>query len=197
MTDAHDAVFAGTPTEGEGNAAGTGSPGRPLPILLFVTLGGSAVLLFAMASGHLKGTEATLGVLAALVQAVLAVGALMRPSRDLFAAAAIVNVAVAVFWLAVEGPHTVSALTAGIGVALSALAVLVGTALTVRPDSEQLVVSDIGVRFTRSRRRGRDDNRRAVRHVRRAGRRERGRPGTGPRRGRGQAGSLVDRHGSG
>ena len=134
MTDLDDAVFAGAPPEGDGDAAGTRGTSRPLPILLFVTLGGSAVLLFAMASGHLKGTEATLGVLAALVQAVLAVGALMRPSRDLFGAAAGVNAAVAVFWFAVEGPHTVSALTAGIGIALSALAMVVGTALAVRPE---------------------------------------------------------------
>ena len=40
---------------------GDGVTNRPLPILLCVTLGGSAVLLFAMASGHLKGTQATSG----------------------------------------------------------------------------------------------------------------------------------------
>ena len=107
---------------------------RPLHILLAVTLGGSAVLLFAMASGHLHGTQATIGIVAALAQVALAIGVLSRPARALCGAAAGLNVAVAVYWFAVEGPHTVSALTAGIGMALSGVAVLVGTALAIRPD---------------------------------------------------------------
>ena len=43
------------------------------------------------------------------------------------------NVAIAGFWLAVEGPQAVSAATAGIGVALSGIAVLVAAALALRP----------------------------------------------------------------
>ncbi len=112
---------------------GDGGTNRPLPILLSITLGGSAVLLFAMASGHLRGMQATIGVVAALVQVSLAVGALTRPSRALFGAAAAVNTAVAVYWLAVEGPHAVSAVSVAFGVALSGIAVLVGVALAIRP----------------------------------------------------------------
>ena len=42
-----------------------------------------------------------------------AIGAISRPSRLLFGAAAAANVAIAGFWLAVEGPHAVSMVTAG------------------------------------------------------------------------------------
>ena len=133
-----DAVFIAEADEAQGTAPHEGgSPGggttRPLHILLAVTLGGSAVLLFAMASGHMKGTQAGIGMVAALVQVALTVGVLSRPYRGLFGAAAIANVAIAVFWLAVEGPHSVSAVTAGIGVALSGIAVVVGVALALRP----------------------------------------------------------------
>jgi hypothetical protein len=106
---------------------------RPLPILLVVALGGSAVLLFAMASGHLHGARATAGVVAALVQVALAVGTLTRPSRALYAVAAGCNVAVAALWVVFEGPHMVSLTTCAIGVALSAIVVLVGAALAFRP----------------------------------------------------------------
>ena len=106
---------------------------RPLHILLAVSLGGSAVLLFAMSSGHLHGARATAGIVAALAQLALAVGALTRPTRVLFGVAAAANVAIAAFWLAAEGPQTVSAATAGIGVALSAVIVLVAVALALRP----------------------------------------------------------------
>ena len=60
---------------------GDGGTNRPLPILLSITLGGSAVLLFAMASGHLRGMQATIGVVAALAQVALAVGALTQTVR--------------------------------------------------------------------------------------------------------------------
>ncbi|HEX4434498.1 MAG TPA: hypothetical protein VH012_06700 [Acidimicrobiales bacterium] len=132
-----DAVFtadgAQTETTPQQGSVGGASTGRPLQILLAVTLGGSAVLLFAMASGHLKGTQATIGVVAALVQVALAIGAFTRPSRVLFGVVAATNAAVAVFWLGVEGPHTVSMATAAIGVALSGIAVVVGAALAIRP----------------------------------------------------------------
>jgi hypothetical protein len=111
-----------------------GGTNRPLPVLLAVSLGGSAVLLFAMASGHLKGTQATAGIVAALVQVILTVGALTRPVRAVFGAAVAANVAIAVFWLVAEGPHGVSEVTAAIGVTLSAIAVLVGAALAARPE---------------------------------------------------------------
>ena len=139
MTDLIERVDAAFTADYEapGSAAqerGDGGTNRPLAILLAVTLGGSAVLLFAMASGHLKGTQATIGIVAALAQVALAVGVLSRPSRLVFGSAAAVNAAVAVFWLAVEGPHSVSAATAGIGVALAGIAVVVAAALAIRPD---------------------------------------------------------------
>ena len=135
-----DAAFSETggdaPTEaapGWSRREDAGGTTRPLPILLAVSLGGSAVLLFAMSSGHLHGARATVGIVAALAQVVLAVGALTRPSRALFGVATAANVAIAAFWLAAEGPQAVSAATAGIGVALSAVAVLVAGALALRP----------------------------------------------------------------
>ena len=75
-------------------AAGTDAVGttRPLHILLAVSLGGSAILLFAMSSGHLHGARATVGVVAALAQVAFAVGALTRPSRALFGVVAAGNV---------------------------------------------------------------------------------------------------------
>ncbi len=135
-----DAVFVAQGGEAPVPATQEGHPGRqdgtnrPLPILLTVALAGSAVLLFAMASGHLKGTQATVGILAALVEVALAVGALTRPSRGLFGAAAATSAAIAVFWLVVQGPHGVSGVTAAIGVVLSGIAVLVGVALMIRPE---------------------------------------------------------------
>jgi hypothetical protein len=126
-----DAALSAEPEQQPPREGGTN---RPLPVLLAVTLGGSAVLLFAMASGHLKGTQATAGIAAALLQVVLAVFALTRPSRTIFGAAVAANAAIAVFWLVTEGPHGVSAVTAAIGVVLSAVAILVGAALATRPE---------------------------------------------------------------
>jgi hypothetical protein len=114
------------PDEGPGTS-------RPLHVLLAVSLGGSAILLFAMSSGHLHGARATFGIIAALAQAALAVGALTRPSRALFVVASLCNAAIAGLWLGVEGSQAVSAATAGIGVALSGIAVLVAAALALRP----------------------------------------------------------------
>lgn len=118
---------------------------RPLPILLAVTLGGSAVLLFAMASGHLHGARATAAVVAALAQVALAVGVLVRPSRTLFAVVAGCSVAAAFLWLVLEGPQTVSLTTCVIGVALSGLAVLVGVVLAVRPSLGETWSTDAAV----------------------------------------------------
>ena len=135
-----DAAFSETAGDDPGEAApewsrrdDAGGTTRPLHILLAVSLGGSAVLWFAMSSGHLHGARATVGMVAALAQVALAVGALTRPSRALFGVAAAANVAIAAFWLGVEGPRAVSAATAGIGVALSAVAVLAAGALALRP----------------------------------------------------------------
>lgn len=113
-----------------------GGPGfnRPVHVLFAVAAGGSAVLLFAMASGHWHGARATIGIIAALAQVVVAIGAFARPSRGLFSTAAAVNVAIGVFWAVVAGSHTVSWATAGIGIALSALVVVVGAVLAVRPE---------------------------------------------------------------
>jgi hypothetical protein len=107
---------------------------RPVHVLFAVAAGGSAVLLFAMASGHWHGARATIGVIAALVQVVVAIGAFSRPSRAVFGSAAAVNVAIGVLWAVAAGSHTVSWATAGIGIALSALVVVVGAVLAVRPD---------------------------------------------------------------
>ncbi len=150
MTDLIERVDAAFPSEGErpggdppaesarpsarpSGAVPSGTT-RPLHVLLAVTLGSSAVLLFAMSSGHLHGARATVGVLAALVQVACAVGALVRPSRARFWIAAAVNIGVGLFWPAVEGPGAVSVATAAIGVAISLLAVVVAVALALHPD---------------------------------------------------------------
>jgi hypothetical protein len=142
MTDLIERVDAVFIADDDNNADAAGNGGsqrrdggtsRSLPILLAITLGGSAVLLAAMSSGHLKGMQASIGIVAALVQVALAVCALTRPARALFGAAVAANAAIAVFWLGVEGPHAVSALTAAIGVALSGVAIVVGAALAIRP----------------------------------------------------------------
>jgi hypothetical protein len=106
---------------------------RPLPILLAVTTGSSAVLWFALASGHLHGGWATAGTVAALAQVAFTVAVLARPSRALFAAVAVANLVIGGLWFGAEGPHGASAATAGIGVALSGLAVVVSAALAFRP----------------------------------------------------------------
>jgi hypothetical protein len=122
----HAEPAANRPTEGR-------SAGGPLHILLAVTLGGSAVLLFAMTSGHLHGARATVGVIAALAEVALTVCVLTRPSRALFVGTSLCNLAVAGLWLAVAGPHTVSDATVGIGVSLAGIAVLLGALLALRP----------------------------------------------------------------
>jgi hypothetical protein len=117
----------------EGTGRGGDATNRALPILLAVTTGSSAVLWFAMASGHLHGARATAGIAAALVQVAFTVAVLVRPARALFAVAAAANVAIGALWPGVEGTHGVSAATVGIGIALSVLAVVVGALLALRP----------------------------------------------------------------
>jgi hypothetical protein len=107
--------------------------GRPLHVLLAVTAGSSAVLLFAMASGHLHGTRASFGVVAALAEIVLTVLVLIRPTRTVFVATTLCNLAVAGFWFSLSGGHTVSHATIGIGVALAGIAVLLAVLLALRP----------------------------------------------------------------
>lgn len=111
-----------------------GDAHRPLHVLFAVAAGGSGVLLFAMSSGHLHGVRATLGVIAALAQVALAIAAFSRPSRGAFASAVAVNVAIGIFWIAVASSHHLSWATAGIGVALSAVVLLVGATLAWRPE---------------------------------------------------------------
>ena len=106
---------------------------RALPILLAVTTGSSAVLWFAMSSGHLHGARATAGIVAALAQVAFTVAVLARPSRALFGMVAAANVAIGALWLGVEGPRGVAVATVGIGLALSILAVVVGVLLALRP----------------------------------------------------------------
>jgi hypothetical protein len=100
---------------------------------LAVAAGGSAALLIAMASGHLHGARAGVGVAAAVAEIVFAAVALFHPTRAWFAATAVGNVAVAVYWIAATVTHGVSGTTAGIGVALAVLVAVLGGALAVRP----------------------------------------------------------------
>ena len=96
LTDLIERVYAILTTEAEGDRAEPGtasaaaqrpteSTEKAVPILLAVSLAASAVLLFAVASGHLTGTVAGLGIAAALASVVAAVLVITRPSRDLFA----------------------------------------------------------------------------------------------------------------
>jgi hypothetical protein len=141
-------ALAQSPAEERPGGAG-GVTARPLSVLLSVTAGSSAVLWFAMASGHLHGARATVGILAALAEVAFALGVLARPSRALFVMAALANVAAGALWLGAEGPHGVSAATAGVGVALSGLAVVVSIVLAVRPglgttwSSETVVIGSV------------------------------------------------------
>ena len=128
-----DPALGESPRETSRQQGDRGGSNRPLPILLSVTTGSSAVLWFAMASGHLHGARATAGIVVALAQVAFAVAALTRPSRALFAVVATANLVIGGLWFVVEGPHGVSAATAGIGLTLSGLAVVVGAALALRP----------------------------------------------------------------
>jgi hypothetical protein len=123
-----------TETQKDGGPAGTAEGGttRPLHIVGAVAAAGSAVVLFAMSSGHLHGGWATAGIVAALAQAAVAIGALSRPTRALFGAAVVANILIAAFWAATTS-HGVSWATAGIGIGLSALVVIVAALLAWHP----------------------------------------------------------------
>ena len=138
-----DAVFAGerapdtaatssddvrAPRQGE-------STERAVPILLAVSLAASAVLLFAVASGHLTGTVAGLGIAAALASVVAAVLVITRPSRGLFAGVVVLSALTGVVWVAGYRPHGLATATVGVGVALAALSFLTSAVLTVRPNT--------------------------------------------------------------
>ena len=138
-----DAVFAGerapdtaatssddvrAPRQGE-------STERAVPILLAVSLAASAVLLFAVASGHLTGTVAGLGVAAGLASVVAAVLVITRPSRGLFAGVVVLSALTGVVWVAGYRPHGLATATVGVGIALAALSFLTSAVLTVRPNT--------------------------------------------------------------
>jgi len=110
---------------------------KPMPILLSVAAGCSAVLLFSMASGHLTGAKATVGIIAAIAEVVWAITAVTKPSRLLFGLVAASNLVIVGFWLVVRGTDRVSLTTTGIGIALAATAVVVGGLLGLRPDTGQ------------------------------------------------------------
>jgi hypothetical protein len=111
----------------------SGPIGNPVPTLLAVTVGASAILLFSMASGHLTGAKAAVGIAAALVQTLAAVLVLAKPSRGLFGGVAAVNALILVFWGVTRGSHHISAATAVIGMVLSSIAIVVALVLVARP----------------------------------------------------------------
>lgn len=109
-----------------------GGTTRPLQIVAAVAAAGSAVLLFSMASAHLHGGWATMGVVAALVQVAIALGVMSRPTRALFVAAVVANAAIGALWAGTTS-HGVSWATAGIGIGLSALVLVLAALLGWRP----------------------------------------------------------------
>ena len=146
MTDLIERVNAIFTTEAEGDRAEPGTAGaaaqrrtesteKAVPILLAVSLAASAVLLFAVASGHLTGTVAGLGIAAALASVVAAVLVITRPSRGLFAGVVVLSALTGVVWVAGYRPHGLATATVGIGIALAALSFLTSAVLTVRPNT--------------------------------------------------------------
>ena len=146
MTDLIERVNAIFTTEAEGDRAEPGtasaaaqrrteSTEKAVPILLAVSLAASAVLLFAVASGHLTGTVAGLGIAAALASVVAAVLVITRPSRGLFAGVVVLSALTGVVWVAGYRPHGLATATVGVGIALAALSLLTSAVLTVRPNT--------------------------------------------------------------
>ena len=93
---------------------------KSVPILLAVSLAASGVLLLAVASGHLRGTVAGFGVVAALANVAAAVLVITRPSRGLFVGVSWLSVATGVEWVAGYRPHGLASATVVIGIALAA-----------------------------------------------------------------------------
>jgi hypothetical protein len=138
-TSAHDGATT------EPRDLGTRPVGRAVPILLAMSLGASAVLLFAMSSGHLSGAKAAVGVVAAVIDVIGAVAVVVRPSRPLLVVLAAANAAVMGFWIAAHGPHGVSTTTAAVGVALAVVSVAVACTLAVRPRAGERLASSTAV----------------------------------------------------
>ena len=106
---------------------------KSVPILLAVSLAASGVLLLAVASGHLRGTVAGFGVVAALANVAAAVLVITRPSRRLFVGVSLLSVATGVEWVAGYRPHGLASATVVIGIALAAVSLLTAAVLAVRP----------------------------------------------------------------
>ena len=136
-----DAVFEGERTHEQPEPSGDDarasrhaeSTERAVPILLAVSLAASAVLLFAVASGHLTGADAGFGVAIALAQVVAAVLVITKPSRALYAGVAALSVAAGILWVAGYRPHGLATATVAIGMALCAIALLTAALLAARP----------------------------------------------------------------
>jgi len=136
-----DAVFAGErarelpdqSADDPGAARRAESTERAVPILLAVSLAASAVLLFAVASGHLTGAVAGFGVAIALAEVVAAVLVITRPSRALFAGVAALSVGAGILWIAGYRPHGLATATVAIGVSLCAVTFLTAALLAARP----------------------------------------------------------------
>jgi hypothetical protein len=108
-----------------------------VPILLAITMGAQAILLFSVASGHLTGAEATVATVAAVIEIIGAVLVVTRPQRRLSVVAVVVNATMIVFWPVVQGSGGPSATTTAIGAGLAALATVVAAVLAVRPTAGQ------------------------------------------------------------
>jgi hypothetical protein len=114
-------------------SADFGLPGR---VLLAVLLGCSAILSFAVAAPHFSGWRfgAIALVVTAWAQIVAVVAGLVRPSRSLFRAVAVLSIATGGLWATVlTGHHGVSAFAGDMGVALSGAAFVIALTLALRP----------------------------------------------------------------
>ena len=152
-----------------------------------------AVLLFAMASGHLKGMQATIGVVAALVQVSLAVGALTRPSRELFGARPPSTRRSPCSGWPSRAPHGFRGDGRHRGGALGDRRAGGCRAGDPARTGQQVALVGVGVRIAAPCRYRRLDHRGALRQRRCAEHAERRRAGRGPGRGCRQAGPLIDR----
>jgi hypothetical protein len=109
---------------------------RPGPLFLGAVLGCSAILSFAVAAPHFSGWRfgAIALVVAAWAQIVAIVTGLVRPSRSLFRAIAVLSIGTGGLWAAVlTGHHGVSAFAGDMGVALSGAAFVIALTLALRP----------------------------------------------------------------